>query len=232
MDRASRRDETGDDGLRHEARRKARRALAAIFERGTELIMAAEAQPEESTRLRCDVWSSDAKAVEALRLLGDASTALLLRERDSRPSLGNVWGTAAATEAAVGVRSPIGDSQPIIDIANALATTRGGEHLADVCLVEIGEGGLRRRGKGKKTSILEDVAGRGGQTEALRWHGVVVGGSPGVHDSVHDAGGARGALEGASCLFCGDDDLDDAEGAGEEDASLEAFLGDEYRCFF
>lgn len=33
-------------------------------------------------------------------------------------------------------------------------------------------------------------------------------------------------------FLCGDDDRDDVEGAGEEDASLEAFLGDEYRCFF
>lgn len=52
-------------------------------ERGTELIMAAEAQPAVSTRLRWDARSSEAKAVDALRLLGEASDAVLPTDRDA-----------------------------------------------------------------------------------------------------------------------------------------------------
>lgn len=107
--------------------------LVRSSERGTELIMAAEAQPAVSTRLRCEVRSSDAKAVEALRLVGDdASVAVLIEERDELTILGRVWGAAAATVAGVGVRSPTGDSQPMSTLPTRLPR-RGVESTLTSC---------------------------------------------------------------------------------------------------
>lgn len=97
--------------------------LMRSSKRGTELIMAAEARPAVSTRLRCEVRSSDAKAVEALRLVGEALGVELVEGRDKRAcSLGSVWGAAAAAakEAAVGVRSAKGDCQPMSTLPTRL----------------------------------------------------------------------------------------------------------------